>query len=159
MEAVAVLSSNAVYGYVLFRQEDEYVSIEVDLFKMNKSSGKPLIGLHGFHIHASGDLRRGCDSCCKHYNPEGVDHGGLENGHAGDLGNLEFDEKGNCKQTLRCFKFKVIDIVGRSVIVHEKEDDLGLGTGENAEESRKTGNSKKRIACGVIGYAESTCEK
>jgi Cu/Zn superoxide dismutase len=115
-------------------------------------------GSHAFHIHNAGDLRRGCDSCCKHYNPTGVDHGGLENGHAGDLGNLEFDEKGNCKMTLRTNKFNVIDIVGRSVIVHENEDDLGLGTGESAAESIKTGNSGKRIACSVIGYAESTCE-
>ncbi len=159
MEAVAVLSSNVVYGYVLFRQEDEYVNIEVDLFKMNKTSRKPLTGLHGFHIHASGDLRRGCDSCCKHYNPTGVEHGGLENGHAGDLGNLEFDEKGNCKMMLRTNKFKVQDVVGRSIIIHEKEDDLGLGTGEAAAESKKTGNSGRRCGCAVIGYSESTCEK
>jgi len=158
MEAVAVLSSNAVYGYVLFKQEDEYVTIEVDLFKMNKTAGVPLTGLHGFHIHASGDLRKGCDSCCKHYNPTGADHGGLENGHAGDLGNLEFDQKGNCKMTLRTNKFNVIDIVGRSIIIHEKEDDLGLGTGEAADESKKTGCSGKRIACGILGYSESTCE-
>jgi Cu-Zn family superoxide dismutase len=39
-------------------------------------------------------------------------------------------------------------ILGRSVIIHEDEDDLGKG---NHKDSLITGNSGKRIACGVIG--------
>jgi Cu-Zn family superoxide dismutase len=38
-------------------------------------------------------------------------------------------------------------IIGRSVIVHEKPDDLGRG---NTPDSPKTGNSGPRIGCGVI---------
>ena len=48
-------------------------------------------------------------------------------------------------------KFLVDEIIGRSIIIHEDEDDCG--TGPNAE-SLKTGNAGKRIACAVIGYSK-----
>jgi Cu-Zn family superoxide dismutase len=43
-------------------------------------------------------------------------------------------------------------ILGRSVVLHEKEDDLGLG---GNPDSKKTGNSGKRIACSIIGLCKS----
>lgn len=42
-------------------------------------------------------------------------------------------------------------VVGRSVVVHENEDDLGRGVGDKKEESLKTGNAGGRLACSVIG--------
>jgi Cu-Zn family superoxide dismutase len=172
MEAVAVLVSPKVYGYVVFTQvyDDEgipeSVQVKVDLVKDLKTVPSTLSAeglnesFHGFHIHASGDLRRGCDSCCKHYNPKKKTHGGLfdEESHAGDLGNIRFDEKGNCKDFFETNKFTVQEILGRSIVVHEDPDDLGQGTGEDREESLKTGRSGKRLACGCIGLSENTCE-
>jgi hypothetical protein len=40
-------------------------------------------------------------------------------------------------------------VIGRSIIIHADEDDCGTG---GDEESLKTGNAGKRIACAVIGY-------
>jgi len=107
-------------------------------------------GMHGIHIHEFGDLSDGCDSAGGHYNPDGVDHGDLMQGHVGDLGNIVADEQGVAS-------FKIVarrvdlsgdrSVVGRAMVIHADEDDLGLG---GDEESLKTGNAGERLACGVI---------
>ena len=125
---------------------DDHVRIKIDI---NKGLGKNQ--LHGFHIHETGDLREGCKSCCAHYNPYDSKHGGLLDGHVGDLGNIKSDETGKCKMSMKTSKFIVDDIIGRSIIIHEDEDDLGLGT---FEDSQTTGHSGSRIACSVIGISK-----
>jgi len=145
-EAVAVLATGKIEGVVVFTQADDHVRIKIDI---TKGLGKN--HLHGFHIHETGDLREGCKSCCAHYNPKETSHGGLHDGHAGDLGNIKSDENGKCKISLKTDKFRVGDILGRSIIIHEDEDDLGLG---EFEDSKTTGHSGSRIACSVIGISK-----
>ena len=47
------------------------------------------------------------------------------------------------------------DVAGRGIVVHAGEDDLGLGTGDKEEGSKKTGNAGGRVACGVIKMVTS----
>lgn len=111
-------------------------------------------GLHGFHIHEYGDLTEGCHSACSHFNPLHKKHGGpdSDNRHEGDLGNVLSKNNlaiGKVFAKGLCLKANSkMSVLGRMIIVHEKEDDLGKG---GDEESLKTGNAGSRLACGVIG--------
>lgn len=145
-EAVAVINTGKIQGTVVFTQKDEHVSIRIDVKGLKKNAK------HGFHIHETGDLREGCKSCCAHYNPDYTEHAGLEGGHAGDLGNIKTNDMGVCDMIIRTDKFVVDDILGRSVIIHEDEDDLGLG---EFEDSKTTGHSGSRIACSIIGISKN----
>ena len=144
-EAVAVISAGKIQGVVIFKQKEDYVRIIIDIKGLIKNHK------HGFHIHESGDLREGCKSCCAHYNPNNTEHSGLDGGHAGDLGNIKTDDDGNCFMSIKTDKFIVDNILGRSIIIHEDEDDLGLGT---ESDSKTTGHSGARIACSVIGISK-----
>ena len=108
-------------------------------------------GKHGLHIHEYGDLSDGCDSAGAHYNPEGVDHGGLQEGHVGDLGNIIADKSGTSRFQIKAERVNLLDVVGRAIVVHADEDDLGKG---GDEESLKTGNAGDRVGCGVIRLRE-----
>lgn len=153
-EAVCVLQDSNIKGNIIFREykEEKYTEIIVDIKNVPE-------GLHGFHIHQSGDLREGCSSLCSHYNPTNKKHGGPNDKerHIGDLGNLLAKTNGIVKTIIVDKKIKLSgkhSIIGRSVIIHADEDDLGKG---GNKESLKTGNAGKRIACGVIGYSKNSC--
>jgi len=144
-EAVSVIDSGKIKGVILFKQKEDHIQIKVDVKGLTKNH------LHGFHIHETGDLREGCKSCCAHYNPNETEHGGLQGGHAGDLGNIKTDENGVCMISIRTNKFIIDEILGRSIIIHEDEDDCGMG---NFEDSKTTGHSGSRIACSLIGISK-----
>ena len=114
-------------------------------------------GPHGFHIHALGDLTQGCMSAGGHFNPAGAPHGGPADApsarHVGDLGNIVAGADGVAEGTLTDALLALSgagSIVGRSVIVHADEDDLGKG---GFPDSLTTGHAGARLACGVIGLA------
>lgn len=161
MEGICVLQSrhNKVRGYITFKETKRGMKITCNIAGL-----KP--GLHGFHIHKTGNLLLGCKSLCDHFNPTNSVHGSRtsKKRHLGDLGNIKANHLGEVvnktifDKHLRLFgKF---GIIGRSVVIHEDEDDLGLGGLDNEgkvtntkirQESLITGNAGKRIACGVIG--------
>lgn len=148
MNAVSVLESEIINGTVTFHQcpkhEDCIVSINM--------KGPPN-SIHAIHVHEFGDIRKGCESLGPHWNPHNETHGSIlvteHPRHAGDLcSNMVFDEKGVFSIQYKDPLVKVDQIYGRSIVVHEGKDDLGLG---GDQESLKTGNAGKRLACGIIG--------
>jgi superoxide dismutase, Cu-Zn family len=146
--AIAVLKTEEVYGEVVATKYRAGIRLRAYFTRL--PSGK-----HGFHIHKAGDLRgEGCHGLCEHYDITGRSvHGGepgqTKERHTGDLGNIEM--KHNEREMIREYYIKGIDVEdlwGRSIIVHEDEDDLGKG---NHKDSKITGHSGARIACAIFG--------
>lgn len=104
-------------------------------------------GKHGFHIHEHGDCSAPDGSSAGgHFNPHNKKHGSPDSTerHAGDLGNLIADDKGNAAYERLDTVIELSgpnSIVGRSIIIHEKEDDFT---------TQPTGNAGNKVACGVI---------
>jgi Cu-Zn family superoxide dismutase len=139
--SVQPLGTSTVKGVVLFTGLDHGVEISAQLAGLTP-------GQHGFHIHEFGDCSAPDGSSAgPHFNPGGKPHGApdADASHAGDYGNLLADANGHA--TLKLVSHRITldqsatGVLGRSVIVHEKADDLT---------SQPTGNAGGRIGCGVI---------
>lgn len=169
MHAVAVFEKTSrrqsVEGVINMSQEHAHTPVYVDL---HLEGLKPNTE-HAIHVHEYGDVRRGCDSACAHFNPYGRMHGRYQyhgpDRHVGDLaipnGNILSDRQGNANvgfydDLVSLMPCSERCIVGRMIVVHEKADDGGIFRGEDTtrgRESGKTGNAGRRIACAVIGIA------
>jgi len=152
IEAICQIDYPKDYGYIIFTEH-----LKGAVLKLHLKNLPP--GIHGMHIHASADRRDGCGSTCAHYNPYKGTHKDVNQtgNHLGDLGNIEVRSDGSCEAIITVDNLPLvgpIQIMGRCVVIHEKDDDLGLGIGSDQAESIKTGNSGARIACGIIGYYE-----
>lgn len=101
---------------------------------------KAPIGPFGFHMHEFGNCNLENGGSFKgaggHYNPTNQPHGN----HAGDFPVL-FSNNGIAMMNFFTNKFKVKDVIGRSIIIHENPDDY---------RTQPTGNAGRRLACGVI---------
>ncbi|KAF3950756.1 hypothetical protein ACB098_08G109300 [Castanea mollissima] len=147
-KAVAVLKgTSAVEGVVTLTQEDDGPTT----VKVRVTGLTP--GPHGFHLHEFGDTTNGCISTGAHFNPNNLTHGAPEDEvrHAGDLGNIIANADGVAEATIVDNQIPLSGpnaVVGRALVVHELEDDLGKG---GHELSLTTGNAGGRLACGVVG--------
>jgi len=105
-------------------------------------------GTHGLHIHEKGDCSDPeAKSAGGHFNPTAMPHAGPmdREHHAGDLGNIEINADGTGTLEITSPMLTVTagpnSVVGRSVVFHEKADDL---------KTQPTGNAGGRLGCGVI---------
>ena len=147
-----------IFGEALFSQASATSPVVVALNITFFPSTDPIVGLdRGIHIHTFGvsnaheDPAQACESAGPHWNPTGVNHGSVTDSksHIGDLGNVKA-VNGKIVTRVSSTKLSLFgenSIIGRSIVLHEKVDDQGTGSGN----SLKNGNSGSRIACGTIG--------
>ncbi|HLE32504.1 MAG TPA: superoxide dismutase family protein [Bacteroidota bacterium] len=146
-KAIAVLSptkGSPVKGIVIFEVVKGGTKVTAHISGLTP-------GKHGFHVHEYGDCSSDDGMAAGgHYNPGQMPHSMpmSEKRHVGDMGNLEADKDGNAHLEYVDSMIALSgasSILGRGVIVHEKEDDL---------KTQPTGNAGGRLACGVVGLAK-----
>lgn len=134
-------SGTATQGTAKFTQTGKTVELDMNVYKLNPN------GIHAAHIHEFGDCSAtDASSAGGHWNPTSHQHGkwGMGEHHAGDLGNLKADSKGVARLVMKTDKWCIgcsdptKNIVGKSIIIHAKEDDF---------KTQPTGNAGGRIGC------------
>lgn len=133
-------------GTIEFSDTDEGLVIKPDL------KGLPP-GEHGFHIHENGSCEGGDKdgqwvaglAAGDHLDPakSGKHQGPKGKGHLGDLPALNVNKDGEAKEKLLAPHLTVLDMRGRSVIIHAGGDNY-------ADKPNPMGGGGDRIACGVL---------
>lgn len=120
-------------GEVKFYQKSSYVTIETTVKGLPKTD----TGFFGFHIH-EGTTCTGENfaDTGNHYNHANTPHPT----HAGDLPPL-LSCNGSAYQYVTTDRFRVEDIIGRTVVIHSMPDDFI---------SQPSGNAGMKIGCGVV---------
>lgn len=120
-----------IHGSISFKQLSNGVLVVSEIFNLpHHEYGN----VFAFHIHDG----ISCDDSGNHFNPTNTIHPY----HAGDMPPL-FENNGYAYLSFFTNRFKVSDIIGNVVIIHENPDDF---------KSQPSGNPGKKIACGKIFY-------
>lgn len=166
------MSEIPLEGFIFLTQKDKNFPVNVSVYLQGFEDGT-----YGFHVHEKpmSVITQSCSTindCCSQlgghfnvgeswspYNPNGTKHGE----HTGDLCfNIHF-ENGICDFSFDDYKISLYqdqpnNVIGRSIVIHEKEDDKGLVLYEEDSEENIlkninrfiSGNAGNRIACGEI---------
>ncbi len=150
-KAIAILhpaGDGKVAGTVTFVEEADGVKVHAEITGLTP-------GKHGFHIHEFGDCSApDLASAGGHFNPTNSPHAGPDASerHEGDMGNIEADVSGKATLDYLDHHISILSakdkesVLGRSVIIHAKADDL---------KTQPSGDAGGRLACGVIGVAKT----
>lgn len=136
-----------VSGTVRFYQTKEGVVVLAEVRGLPQGSSPCQERVFGFHIHKGSDCGGNMDDpfadAMSHYDPDGCEHPH----HAGDLPPLF----GNGALALSLFltgRFTVDEVIGKTVIIHDRPDDFT---------TQPSGNAGTKIACGVIRRTTGRC--
>lgn len=143
-DAKAIIKGGKDYprikGMVYFKETKEGVFLTAKIHGLPQSKIKCTGKFFGFHIHSgnscTGTKEDEFANSGTHYNPNDCPHPF----HAGDLPPL-IENNGYAYMTVLINKFKIDDIIGKALIIHDSPDDFN---------SQPSGNSGKKIACGKI---------
>lgn len=112
------------------------VLVEAEIFGLPNISEQSSSDFYAMHIHQNGDCSLPFDRTGDHYNPSGEAHPQ----HAGDMLPL-MGNQGYAWTAFYDKRFMVPELVGRSVVIHEMQDDF---------KSQPSGGAGGKIGCGVI---------
>ena len=124
-------------GTVSFFPAGPNVMVVADIQGLPHSGAPCQSGIFAFHIHEGGACTGpGFSDTLGHFNPQNC----LHPYHAGDLPPL-FECGGHAFLAVMTDRFRIPDIVGRTVVIHHNYDDFA---------TQPSGNAGAKIACGII---------
>ena len=122
-----------IRGTVTFSQRQDGVLVEAEVWGLPRTQ----TGFFAFHIHEAGDCSGdGFPNTGGHFNPGRTEHPN----HAGDLPPL-LGDSGKAYLKVLTSRFRVEEVIGRTMILHAEADDF---------HTQPSGNAGEKIACGVI---------
>ena len=129
-----------INGAVYFKETSNGVLVTAKIKGLHQYKNKCVGRFFGMHIHegnfCTGNANDEFANVGGHLNPTKCPHPF----HVGDLPPL-LENNGSAYMNVLVRKFKVSDIIGKTIIIHEMPDDFT---------SQPSGNSGRKIACGVI---------
>lgn len=127
-------------GLVTFKEVSDGILVTAKIHGLPQSDTYCIGRFFGFHIHEGtsclGNATDEFADAKSHLNTTDCPHPF----HVGDLPPL-IENNGYAYMTVLVNKFKIQDIIGKVVIIHDMPDDFT---------SQPSGNSGKKIACGII---------
>lgn len=126
-----------IKGTVSFFSTGTNVMVVADIHGLPHNEDPCRSGIFAFHIHEGGSCTGpGLSDTLSHYNPKDC----LHPHHAGDLPPL-FECGGHAFLAVMTDRFRIPDIIGRTVVIHSGPDDFT---------TQPAGNAGSKMACGVI---------
>lgn len=143
-QAVAVIRGSKAYpdirGRVLFYEMRQGVIVRAEITGLPQNKNTCQSPIFAFHIHTgescTGNETDPFANTGGHFNPHDCPHPY----HAGDMPPL-FGVGGTAFSAFLTDRFRISEIIGRTVIIHVHPDDFM---------TQPSGNAGEKIACGVV---------